>query len=368
MNEHFIKNIEIKNFKCFENFKAEGFGRVNLIGGKNNVGKTAFMEACFLSQSEDTKNLFGKLLEIKTHRDVINNLLIKTTREEDLQKLIKENINIEIYSKGKGGFQEDKINSHGERTQEYKEWDNGLVKIEFDTKLNIYTKYTQIYVFPGFHDQETGEELDTSYPDIYSISDLVNYLDISLDSTKMKFSLNFISPYSNSNEELENIIGQSKIDNKYDELNKYLLDVFGISSIDIIKNKPMLKVDTQYRELSYFGQGIKTFINIISSILLLKDDILFIDEVENGIHYTNLDKLWEIILTISKEHNVQVFATTHSKECIESFNRVQLELQDNESNYFEMATNIKTNKIFMSKIDSNQLEYELSHQGRFRGE
>ena len=47
--EHFIKNIEIKNFKCFEDFKAEGFGRVNLIGGKNNVGKTAFMEACFLS-------------------------------------------------------------------------------------------------------------------------------------------------------------------------------------------------------------------------------------------------------------------------------------------------------------------------------
>ena len=39
--KHFIKNIEIKNFKCFENFKADGFGRVNLIGGKNNVGKTA---------------------------------------------------------------------------------------------------------------------------------------------------------------------------------------------------------------------------------------------------------------------------------------------------------------------------------------
>ncbi|CAB5495048.1 hypothetical protein THERMOT_232 [Bathymodiolus thermophilus thioautotrophic gill symbiont] len=48
MNEHFIKNIKIEKFKCFENFKAKGFSRVNLITGKNNVGKTAFMEACFL--------------------------------------------------------------------------------------------------------------------------------------------------------------------------------------------------------------------------------------------------------------------------------------------------------------------------------
>ena len=63
-NKHFIRNIEIKNFKCFEDFKAEGFGRVNLIGGKNNVGKTAFMEACFLFASKNTEELFGKLLEI----------------------------------------------------------------------------------------------------------------------------------------------------------------------------------------------------------------------------------------------------------------------------------------------------------------
>ena len=72
MNDHFIKNIEIKNFKCFEDFKAEGFGRVNLIGGKNNVGKTAFMEACYLSTSKNTLQLYNKLLEINTHRDVIN--------------------------------------------------------------------------------------------------------------------------------------------------------------------------------------------------------------------------------------------------------------------------------------------------------
>jgi len=45
MKNHFIKNITLQNFKCFQNLHLEGLENVNLIGGKNNVGKTAFLEA-----------------------------------------------------------------------------------------------------------------------------------------------------------------------------------------------------------------------------------------------------------------------------------------------------------------------------------
>src|SRR5262245_29289281 len=38
----------LQNFRCFENIVLSGLGRVNLIAGKNNVGKTAFLEAVFL--------------------------------------------------------------------------------------------------------------------------------------------------------------------------------------------------------------------------------------------------------------------------------------------------------------------------------
>jgi AAA15 family ATPase/GTPase len=366
LNSHFIKNIEIKNFKCFDNFKAEGFGRVNLIGGKNNVGKTAFMEACYLSQSEKTEELFGRLLEIKTHRDVINNLLLTSRREEDLQKLIKDNIGLEIYIKGKGGYEliEEKDSYGNVEYQDYKEWEDGLVKIEFLKTIDVYAKHTKINVYPPLHIK--GEEITSSYPDRYTFSTLIELLNFSFDSTKKQFSLNFISPYSNSNEELENIIGQSKLDNKYDKLNEYLLEVFNISNIDIIKNKPMLKSNGEYKELSYFGQGIKTFINIISSILLLKDDVIFIDELENGIHYTNLDKLWEIILTISKEQNVQVFATTHSKECIESYARVAKRLEDEEIGFIELGRN-KKNELDAVVMDSEMFQRFIKLGNEVRG-
>ena len=51
MTKHFIKNIEIKDFKCFDNFKTEGFKRVNLISGRNNIGKTTLLEACYINMN-----------------------------------------------------------------------------------------------------------------------------------------------------------------------------------------------------------------------------------------------------------------------------------------------------------------------------
>jgi AAA15 family ATPase/GTPase len=47
-----------------------------------------------------------------------------------------------------------------------------------------------------------------------------------------------------------------------------------------------------------------------------KNGIVFIDEVENGVHYSVLSKLWEATAEFAERFNTQVFATTHSLECI----------------------------------------------------
>ena len=323
--EHFIKNIEIKNFKLFKEFKAEGFGRVNLIGGKNNVGKTAFMEACYISQSESTEELFARLLEIKTHRDVINNLLSRSSREEDLRTLITNNIGIGLVS-----------TLADKKTRIlHTILHNGLITI-----LNIPTikeSSTSLQYEIVDNKIEFGGLNLESYN--YTLTNIVDILNIYIKNTKLNFSVNYISFFSNSNNELENIIGDLKLNKKYSILNTYLKEVFNIDSIDIIKDKPMLEVKGNYLELSEFGQGVKSFINVITSLLLLKNSYLFIDEIENGIHYSNYDKLWKIILTISKEQNVQVFATTHSKECIESYAKVAKELEDKDITFFKLGRN-----------------------------
>jgi len=70
--------------------------------------------------------------------------------------------------------------------------------------------------------------------------------------------------------------------------------------------------------------------------------------------------LWDAIFKFAREFNVQVFATTHSKECIEAFNKIQNKKNFPESKntaYFEFARDVRNNSIFAAKRDKKQLNY-----------
>jgi predicted ATPase len=48
-------------------------------------------------------------------------------------------------------------------------------------------------------------------------------------------------------------------------------------------------------------------------------NFLLVDEIESGIHYSAIERYWDMIFTLARELDVQVFATTHSWDCIEGF-------------------------------------------------
>ena len=54
-----IEDIEITNFRCFDRLKVSGCKRINLISGKNNVGKTALLESIFLNSTPTKDTIFS---------------------------------------------------------------------------------------------------------------------------------------------------------------------------------------------------------------------------------------------------------------------------------------------------------------------
>jgi len=319
MQEHFIKNIEIKNFKCFENFKAEGFGRVNLIGGKNNVGKTAFMEAVYVNvYAQSIKSFITALDDLSFMRNFLNIQTYKGIMKENIEKLnnifIQSNVN-KIHFK---------INEK-----------DGIKKYFFE--------YNETVIEPN------SNEFSFSYERVNDIQ--------------------FIDSLGMSYEQLMDNYSSIQKSDKESYLNN-LLHIFdsNISAFKVIDEKPQCKINEQYLEIKELGDGIRHVISIVTSLYSSANGQLFIDELDNGIHYSMLDELWTIILTLSEKLNIQVFTTTHSKECIESFNRVQKELQHKDTYYFEMFKNKKEDKIDMRSLDQEQLEYELKHGEGFRGE
>jgi len=316
-DEHFIRNIEIKNFKLFKDFKAEGFGRVNLIGGKNNVGKTAFMEAvCINVSSIATSNLLFSLTMIERNRDRLN----ITENEVNIINLLREYKSFEI---------------------------KGTHKVNYHFNDSSINKSLLLII------DEKEEEINFSAKIVFNKNEHIVFIDNS----------------GFTNYELKEVYSAVQFQDKDNVINDYLKKFDeNILQFKMINDKPYIKQkkDNDYYALNKFGDGLKQYISIISSLYATKNSFLFIDEIENGIHYTNLDKLWEIILTISKQQNVQVFATTHSKECIESYARVAKKLGDEEITFIELGRN-DDNQITSIVYDFESVIDQIDQHQEIRG-
>jgi len=124
------------------------------------------------------------------------------------------------------------------------------------------------------------------------------------------------------------------------ELNAFIREFDdSINSFKVIGDKPQCKISGVYRDIVEFGDGLRHYISIICGLYACENGYLFVDEIDNGIHYTQLDRLWELILTLSKKTNCQVFAITHSKEMLESFARVAKKLEEQDISYTLLVKN-----------------------------
>ncbi|MEA2016926.1 MAG: AAA family ATPase [Campylobacterota bacterium] len=318
MNNKFINSIKIINYKCFNNFKTDSFKQINLIGGQNNVGKTAFIEACYLDVSANKLNNFlFSLTMIERNRDKLNMYL-------------SDNINIiEILQSNKVVS----IKSLNDIKYELKEYNASPI-----LEININDKINKI----DFNSK------------------------IMFENTK---NIIFLDNYGFSNDELKEVYKTVQFKDKDIEVNKFLKNFnFKNPKFKIIDDKPYLKIDDtdEYNQINKYGDGIKHYISIICSLYACENGYLFIDEIENGIHYTLYDKLWEIIFQLSEEQNIQVFVTTHSKECIESYNNISQKLNPSITTYIELGKD-KQDNIKANVMSSEQLNRNIAIGNGVRG-
>ena len=161
----------------------------------------------------------------------------------------------------------------------------------------------------------------------------------------------FIDNFGMTNEELkkafESVQKQDNEDVFYKYINEFDSTILNFKVLG--GDKPSCKTifSNEYRDINEFGDGLKHYISIICALYACKDGYLFIDEIDNGIHYTQLEKLWEIIFTISKEVNCQVFATTHSREMINAYAKVSQKLDN------DIKANVYDYEMFLSEIEQN---------------
>ena len=89
----------------------------------------------------------------------------------------------------------------------------------------------------------------------------------------------------------------------------------------VVSGLPILYGDIGLQRLvplSLMGEGLNRLVSILLTLATNSGGLVLIDELENGLHHSVLSNIWQVINDAAHRFNVQVIATTHSYECIQS--------------------------------------------------
>jgi AAA15 family ATPase/GTPase len=114
--------------------------------------------------------------------------------------------------------------------------------------------------------------------------------------------------------------------------------------------------------LKSLGDGMLRILQIAIKLVSAQGGFLLIDEFENGLHYSVQEKVWGLLFEMAEKLDIQVFATTHSWDCIESFTKVAIENEKTEGILFRMGKSARTSnkgQVIATVYDKEAL-YDLT--------
>lgn len=310
-----IKKFSIRNFKCFREITIKSWERINLVAGKNNVGKTALLEAIWLHEGAhnaqlafavqkfrginafDSKNFLKELFaEFRTGPGITLEAEYQDGKSLGLRILQEEAgepvpIDTETVESGSTRSVSPKL------IFEATEGGNVLCKSEFflgvdagDPQGKLIPFFlgghqslrpTAVFVSSGLSKEERNKVNGTRFSEQVEKKRKGEILD----------SLRLICP------ELKKI-----------DLSKRGNEFYVGGDIGYDRMLP----------LSLMGEGVERYLTFVLSILFGENGIVLIDEIENGFHYSIYNKIWRNLARLARKYNVQIIATTHSHECVEA--------------------------------------------------
>jgi len=331
-----LENIEIIDYKCFKDFKLNGLGQINIISGGNNVGKTALLEVLLLiTKTTDIRIFIQILTYIFKNRDL---------PVEDID-IYLENINLSFK------YNDKNINIKHKYIEDLN-----------DEELNEVGKYRG----------NSEEFLVMSINDKLQIIPFIKQNTFNTPFRREKVDITFINSSKPNNLKLTELYSNIQDLNIQNEFLKYLQiidkNIIGIEPQLKGREKSYLRItlDNPKKSLlsSELGEGTNRFIEILTSLLKSKNDVVFIDEIENGIHYSKLKDIFKAIIEIVLKEDIQLFITTHDSETIEALVEASKEL-----NYKDITSIYlynKDEKVEATIRDSENLIYGINRGADIR--
>lgn len=364
-----LASLSVSGLRGIDQIEIPRLGRVTLLAGKNGVGKTTILEAIRIYA---TRGQYGVLDEIVTGRDEFIHGL-----EEDGSQIV-----LPAFSALFTGHE-----TRGGAVIEIGPVDgNSSNKLKITaSNLDSQQESLMLELDPAWIAEERERILTVSVQNhewpvaLFLVNGRTRSNGTALSSSEMKSQHQCLNPSRfrrpmrfEKNTRLRQLMSRKSLPPAVECLflgpgllsnemlsrlwdNVALTDDerYAVEALELIAGRSVERVAmivnhrTQYREsgpyamvrftdqepvtLRSLGSGALRAFGFAVALANSRSGFLLIDEVENGIHYSDQHDFWRMVFTLAGEKNAQVIATTHSWDCIKGFARASLDYRQADS-------------------------------------
>ena len=333
-----LRDLTIQNYRCFKDFHIDGLARVNLIVGMNNIGKTSLLEAVYLFVNRgapqclaDLLNNRGEFIEqFKDYNPMTGEPLrhinyaaghIFYDHQATLEQIICFKSTTESYPVLRIYLQHSDLQDSS--AQKLSETETNPLGLIFKSGANIITipiNYDGSISSKAFQSFRLPSKLVNLFP---KSSQFITNRSLFLTTNNLNF------------EQLAALWNSITLTPKEDKVIDALrilepsLERISFTSSATFNSGILVRLRDQYPiPLGSMGEGMRRILNLAIAAVTVENGFLLVDEIETGLYYETQTDMWRFILEVAQQLNIQVFATTHSWDCISAFQEALEQLED----------------------------------------
>ena len=340
-----FRNISIKNFRGIDRLEIEDMSRVNIFLGQNSSGKSTVLEALLLLTGMSNPDLPQNINNLRSRQFssfadlsyMFRNMDIKTKPEfraemsDGSMRHLQLDMTYVFDEKSVATTQTGQI-----PTSENKTFLNTL-RMLFDVEEQSAVSSHECSITVSPNGLTTSKKMADGFLEKNSAALLPADL-----------------AAGNPTNDLIELAKRKRKDVVTDMLRHF---DSRITSVDILSNAAFVGLEgiDQLMAVNMMGDGLRRYLNIVAAAANPLNNILLIDEIDNGLHYSAYKKLWEAIFTLATSTNKQIFVTTHSKETLVRLNEMLEE-------HPEYQQELRLYTLEHTKLQGHQA-YKLTYNG-----
>lgn len=322
---HFA-SASIQHYRKLYDLQINHLTRVNIFVGDNNMGKTSVLESFYLASQLNDLYAFLELEKFRgKFNEEINPMWIVRNFEEEIE--------IKTVFNGKPSF----IRLLSEETDDDMDKSGYIKTISAQASVDAKTFSSELHLFSNKDAQ------------------------FRFSTTSVLCPATFTNPYRYSNALLKKAHAFAVEQKYFDEIIEFIRENLDPNIVKIelvsIGNDSRFMVTSSVlndaTDITKYGEGLQRVFEITLLMVYSRNGIICIDEIDSAIHKSLLVKFTSFVQKLADKFNVQVFLTTHSKECIDAF--VENDYPDEELTLFALELG-SSGQIECNFLSGNKLK------------